>query len=87
VDGPVLVRVLGVGAALLVALEPGVLLLERVGDVLEEDEAEDDVLLLARVHVRPEGVRGLPELLLETEVRAGAVPRLLLRSRHAVPPA
>jgi hypothetical protein len=86
VDGPVLVGVLRVGAALPVGQEPGVLLLERVGDVLEEDEAEDDVLVLGGVHVRPEGARRVPELLLEPEVRAGAVPRLLLRSRHAAPP-
>ena len=63
------------------------LLLEGVGDVLEEDEAEDDVLVLGRVHVGAELVGGLPELLLEAEVRAGAVPRLLLRSRHSDPPA
>jgi hypothetical protein len=42
--GAVFVGVLGVGAGLLLGDEPGVLFLESVGDVLEEDQAEDDVL-------------------------------------------
>jgi hypothetical protein len=33
-----------------------VLGLEGVGDVLEEDEAEDDVLVLRRVHIVAQGV-------------------------------
>jgi hypothetical protein len=48
-----------------------VLGLERVGDVLQEDEAQDDVLVLRRVHVVAEGVGGLPELGLEAEVGVG----------------
>ena len=43
----------------------GVLGLERVADVLEEDEPQDDVLVLGGVHVVAEGVGGLPELGLE----------------------
>ena len=49
----VFVRVFGI-RALVVALagdEFSAVLLERVGDVLEEDEAEDDVLVFRRVHV------------------------------------
>src|SRR5690606_9020528 len=46
------------------------LLLERVGDVLEEDEAEDDVLVLRGVHVAAELVSGLPEFLFEPQARA-----------------
>ena len=42
--------------------------LEGVGDVLEEDQAEDDVLVLGRVHVVAERVGGRPELGLEAEV-------------------
>ena len=34
--------------------------LERVGDVLQEDEAQDDVLVLGRVHVVAERIGGLP---------------------------
>ena len=41
------------------------LLLEGVGDVLQEDQAEDDVLVLGRVHVAPQLVGRLPELLRE----------------------
>jgi hypothetical protein len=37
-------------------LEPGVLLLEGVGDVLEEDEAEADVLVLGGVHTAAQRV-------------------------------
>ena len=40
----------------LLGLELGVLLLEGVGDVLEEDQAEDDVLVLGGVHVAAQGV-------------------------------
>jgi hypothetical protein len=73
VGGEVLVLVLGVGPGV-VALagdELGVVLLEGVGDVLEEDQAEDDVLVLRRVHVVAELVGGEPELGLEAEVGAG----------------
>ena len=68
--GPVLVGVLGIGAVGPVGLELGVLGLEGVADVLEEDQAQDDVLVLGGVHVVAQGVGGLPELRLEAEVRA-----------------
>jgi len=58
VDRPVLVRVFRVGPMCPFGLELGVLLLEGVGDVLEEDQAQDDVLVLGRVHVGAEGVGG-----------------------------
>ena len=41
--------------------KPGVQLLKGVGDVLEEDEAEDDVLVLGGVHAAPKGVGHPPE--------------------------
>ena len=47
--------------------------LEGVGDVLEEDEAEDDVLVFGGVHVAAHLVGGLPQLLLEPEVRTVTV--------------
>ena len=85
--GEVLVAVLGVDAGLAGAAgrkAPGglvlglrqqgrVLLLERVGDVLEEDEAEHHVLVLGRVHVAAHLVGRGPELLLEAEGLAVAV--------------
>jgi hypothetical protein len=61
--------VLGVGAGIAIGHEGRVLLLEGVGDVLEEDESEDDVLVLGRVHVVAELVRHLPELRLEADHR------------------
>ena len=69
--GAVLVRVLGVGALRLLGLELGVLLLEGVGDVLEEDQAEDDVLVLGGVHAAAERVGHLPELGLVADVGRG----------------
>ena len=48
--------------------ELGVVLLEGVGDVFEEDEAEDDVLVFRRVHVVAQLVGGEPELGFEAEV-------------------
>ena len=42
--------------------------LEGVGDVFEEDEAEDDVLVFRRVHVVAELVGGEPELGLKADV-------------------
>jgi hypothetical protein len=71
--GAVLVGVFGVGALGLLRGELGVLGLERVGDVLEEDQAEDDVLVLGRVHVVAQRVGGGPEFGLEAEVGGGFV--------------
>jgi hypothetical protein len=39
--------------------------LEGVGDIAQEDQPEDDVLVLRRVDVLPELVGGFPELLLD----------------------
>ena len=69
--GAVLVGVLGVGALGAVGLELGVLGLERVRDVLQEDQAQDDVLVFGGVHVVPQGVGGLPELRLEAAIGVG----------------
>ena len=67
----VLVRVFGVGAARLLGHEFGVLLLEGVRDVLEEDEAEDDVLVLCGVHAATQGIGHLPKLGLIADVSRG----------------
>jgi hypothetical protein len=48
-----------------------VVFVEAVGDVFEENEAEDDVLVFRRVHVVAELVGGEPELGLEAEVGGG----------------
>jgi len=53
--------------------------LESVGDVLQENEAQDDVLILGGVHVVTEFVGRLPEFLLEAQ--DGTV-GLLLLSAH-----
>ena len=44
---------------------------ETVGDVLEEDQAEDDVLVLGRVHVATELVGGEPKLGFKADVSGG----------------
>ena len=74
-------------------LQPSVQLLKGVGDVLEEDEAEDDVLVLGGVHAAPKGVGQPPELGFVTcqsaaarfGVRAGGSPSLW-HSRHDASP-
>ena len=48
--------------------ELGVVLIEAVGDVFEEDESEDDVLVLRRVHVVAQLIGGEPELSLKTNI-------------------
>ena len=58
----VLVHVLGVVPLCRLGLQPRVHLKEGVGDVLEEDEAEDDVLVLGGVHAAPKGVSHPPKL-------------------------
>jgi hypothetical protein len=45
--------------------------LEGVGDVFQEDEAEDNVLVFRRVHVVAELVGGEPELGLEADGGGG----------------
>ena len=49
----------------------GVLFIERIRDVLEEDEAEDDVLVFGRVHVVAQLVGGEPELGFKADVGGG----------------
>ena len=60
--GAVLVRVLRVGALVTFGLQLGVGLLEGVGDVLEEDQAQDDVLVLGGVHAAAQGVGHPPQI-------------------------
>jgi len=46
---------------------------EGVGDVLEEDQPQHDVLVLGRIHVGAQGVGGPPEFGFEAEVRSVTV--------------
>ena len=57
--------------------------LEGVGDVFEEDQPEDDVLVFRRVHVVAQLVSGGPKLGLEAEV-GGGVAFLAGRFRHVI---
>ena len=57
----VLVAVLG-GVLAPLGEHLGAVLLEGVGDVLEEDETEDDVLVLGGVHAAAQGVGHAPQL-------------------------
>jgi len=67
--GFVFVGVLGIGSGVvaLAGEELGAVFLEGVGDVFEEDEAEDDVLVFRRVHVVAELIGSEPELGLEAD--------------------
>jgi hypothetical protein len=49
--------------------------LEGVGDLLEEDQAEDDVLVLGGLDVATEQIGSGPEVCLEAEVGGGVVGR------------
>ena len=60
--GSVLVWVFGVRTLATFTFQPGVALLEGVGDVFQEDEAEDDVLVLGGVHAAPQHVGRAPKL-------------------------
>ncbi len=82
--GAVFVAVFGVGALGLLRIEFGMLGFEGVGDVLQEDEAEHDVLVLGRVHVVTQRVGGGPQLGLEAEVGGGVVLGVLC-SCHLIP--
>src|SRR5215813_9903803 len=54
-------RVLRIGTLRLLRFELRVLRFEGVGDVLEEDQAEHDVLVLGGVHATAQRVGHLPE--------------------------
>ena len=71
--GFVFVRVFGIGPGVvaLTGEELGAVFLEGVGDVFEEDQAEDDMLVLRRVHVVAQLVGGEPELGLEADGGGG----------------
>ncbi len=67
--GFVLVLVFGVGTRVVTFARDqlGVVFVEGIGDVLEENEAEDDVLVFRSVHVVAQFVGGQPQLGLEPE--------------------
>ena len=71
IGGEVFIFVLRVRAFTLLCDQFGVLLIERIGDVLKEDEAEDNVLVFSRVHVVAQLVGGEPELGFEADVGGG----------------
>ena len=75
IGGEVLVLVLGIGPGVfaLSGDELGMVLLEAVGDVLQKDEAEDDVLVLGRVHVVAELIGGEPQFPLEADIGGGVL--------------
>ena len=69
VFGLVFVGVFGVGAGVvaLASFEAGAHFFEGVGDVFEEDEAEDDVFVFGGVHVIAEFIGGEPEFGFEAD--------------------
>ena len=81
-----LVLVLRMEIAGLVArrdLEDRATALKRVGDVLEEDQPEDEVLVLGGLDAAPQAVARRPELLRKGKILA-SVPRRGLLAAHAV---
>ena len=73
VGRPILIGVFGVGPLVAFRLQRRVALLEGVGDVLEEDEAQDDVLVLGGVHVVAQRVGRGPELRFKAQWGGGCV--------------
>src|SRR5436190_8522514 len=69
----VIVRIFGIGAFRFVRLQIGVFRFEGVRNVLEENQAKDDVLIFSRVHVIAERVRGGPKLGLKAEVGGSVI--------------
>ena len=69
--GEILVRVFGGGGVF--RQQRGALRLEGIGDVLEEDQAEGDVLVVGRLQVLAQLVGGEEQLRLEAEIGAVAV--------------
>jgi hypothetical protein len=71
--GFVFVRVFGIraGVVAFACNELGAVLFEGVGNVFQEDEAENDVLVFRRVHVVAELVGGEPELGFKAQVGGG----------------
>jgi hypothetical protein len=73
---------------LALSVEFGVLGLEGVGNVFEEDQAQDDVLIFRRVHVVAQRIGRGPKLRLEAQIGAAAVVlvgRPLRCFRHSSP--
>src|SRR5205823_4155385 len=71
--GAVFIAIFGVSALLLLGRELGVLGLEGVGDVLEENQAENDVLVFRRIHVVAQRIGGSPKLGFEADRRGRVV--------------
>jgi hypothetical protein len=85
VERAILVRVLGVGAPVLLGLKLGVLCFESIEDVLQEDEAEDDVFILGGVHAAAEGIGHPPQLSLIADGGGRAVIRLAVFGHRECP--
>ena len=78
----VLVRIFGIGPFAHFGQQLLMPLFEGVGDVLEEDQPQHDVLVLGRIHVVAELVSGQPELGLEAEIGGGVRRSFCLRLGH-----
>ena len=63
---------------LFLGLERNEFLHERIGDVFEENQAQDDVFIFGGIHIAAQLIRGGPELIL----KAKAGPRGFRWRRH-----
>ena len=80
--GFVFVGIFRVSALLALRFELSVLRLEGIGDVLEENQAKDDVLVLRRVHIVAETVSHLPQFGFEAEIGTSLCLRFRLSFRR-----
>jgi len=82
--GLVFVRILriGTGVVALSSEEFGAVFLEGVGDVFQENQPEDDVLVFRCIHVVSQLVSSEPELGLEADVGSGVFRRGFLFCSH-----
>lgn len=83
VQGAVFVRLLRIGVLLALRVQLGVLRLEGIGDVFQEDQPKHDVLVFRRIHVVAQRVRGGPKLRLEAEIGGAVRCALAVRSRFS----
>lgn len=71
--GAVLVGILRIGALILLGFQPRVHFLERIGDVFEEDQAQDDVIVFGGIHAAAERVCHAPEFGFIADIGGGGV--------------
>ncbi len=85
--GPVFIGIFGIGPFLHFRQKGLMPFLKRIGNVLQENQPQNHVLVFGGVHVVPQLVRRGPHFGLKPQIRSIAVGFLFLRLplRHQVP--